>query len=182
MSLFDLLEKETLTQKQENVCENRSEEDEEPTETELCEAANCDEEPTEEGYEAADCNAPANEVKPVQVPAVETLGSPFYQRYKKTQEKYPDPIVAFRRGDFYKILGSNAELFAKEFSLTPNLSTAASSQTSRMQIQRLPALQRQRYHLLSSHLRKIPADKVFAQTRIGRLCQKPFPAQKVRKR
>ena len=31
---------------------------------------------------------------------------------------YPDHIVAFRRGDFYEILGSNAELFAKEFSLT----------------------------------------------------------------
>ena len=34
------------------------------------------------------------------------------------ENKYPDHIVAFRRGDFYEILGSNAELFAKEFSLT----------------------------------------------------------------
>lgn len=34
------------------------------------------------------------------------------------QDKYPNHIVAFRRGDFYEILGSNAELFAKEFSLT----------------------------------------------------------------
>ena len=104
MSLFDLLEKDSLAQKQESVCENRSEEDEDPTEEELC--------------EATDCNSPANEVKPVQIPAVENLGSPFYQRYKKMQEKYPDHIVAFRRGDFYEILGSNAELFAKEFSLT----------------------------------------------------------------
>lgn len=109
MSLFDLLEKDSFAQKQENVCENRSEEDEEPTEEELCEALNYDEEPTEE---------PANEVKPVQIPAVENLGSPFYQRYKKMQEKYPAHIVTFRRGDFYEILGSNAELFAKEFSLT----------------------------------------------------------------
>lgn len=103
MSLFDLLEKDSSAQKQENVCENQSEEDEEPTEEELCEAANCDE--------------PVDGIKPV-IPAVENLGSPFYQRYKKMQEKYPAHIVAFRRGDFYEILGSNAELFAKEFSLT----------------------------------------------------------------
>lgn len=109
MSLFDLLEKDSLAQKQENVCENQSEEDEEPTEEELCEAANCDEEPT---------NEPVDEIKTVQIPAIENLGSPFYQRYKKMQDKYPDHIVAFRRGDFYEILGSNAELFAKEFSLT----------------------------------------------------------------
>ena len=118
MSLFDLLEKDSSAQKQENVCVNQSEEDEEPTEEELFEAASCDEEPTEEVCKVTDCNSPANEVKPVQIPAVENLGSPFYQRYKKMQEKYPDHIVAFRRGDFYEILGSNAELFAKEFSLT----------------------------------------------------------------
>ena len=118
MSLFDLLEKDSLAQKQENVCENRSEEYEEPTEEELREAASCDEEPTGKVCKATDSNSPANEVKPVQIPAVENLGSPFYQRYKKMQEKYPDHIVAFRRGDFYEILGSNAELFAKEFSLT----------------------------------------------------------------
>lgn len=104
MSLFDLLEKDSSAQKQENVCENQSEEDEEPTEEELFEAANCDE--------------TVDKVKPVQIPAVENLGSPFYQRYKKMQEKYPAHIVTFRRGDFYEILGSNAELFAKEFSLT----------------------------------------------------------------
>ncbi len=103
MSLFDLLEKDSSAQKQKNVCENQSKEDEEPTEEELYEAANCDE--------------PVDKVKPV-IPAVENLGSPFYQRYKKMQDKYPDHIVAFRRGDFYEILGSNAELFAKEFSLT----------------------------------------------------------------
>lgn len=103
MSLFDLLEKDSSAQKQKNVCEYQSKEDEEPTEEELYEAANCDE--------------PVDKVKPV-IPAVENLGSPFYQRYKKMQEKYPDHIVAFRRGDFYEILGSNAELFAKEFSLT----------------------------------------------------------------
>ena len=104
MSLFDLLEKDSSAQKQENVRENQSEEDEEPTEEELFEAANCDE--------------TVDKVKPVQIPAVENLGSPFYQRYKKMQEKYPAHIVTFRRGDFYEILGRNAELFAKEFSLT----------------------------------------------------------------
>ena len=119
MSLFDLLEKDSSAQKQENVCKNQSEADEEPTEEELFEAANCDEDPTEKKLcEAANCNKPVDEIKPVQIPAVENLGSPFYQRYKKMQEKYLDHIVAFRRGDFYEILGSNAELFAKEFSLT----------------------------------------------------------------
>lgn len=119
MSLFDLLEKDSSSQKQENVCENQSEEDEEPTEEELFEAANCDEEPTEEKlFEAANCDESVDEIKPVHIPAIENLDSPFYQKYKKMQEKYPDHIVAFRRGDFYEILGSNAELFAKEFSLT----------------------------------------------------------------
>ena len=123
MSLFDLLEMDSLAQKQENVCKNRSEEDEEPTEEELCEAANCDEDRTEEVCKATDYDEepteePVDKIKPVQIPAIENLGSPFYQRYKKMQEKYPDHIVAFRRGDFYEILGSNAELFAKEFSLT----------------------------------------------------------------
>lgn len=117
MSLFDLLEKDSSAQKQENVCENRSKEDEEPTEEELCEAANRDEEPTEEVYETANLDEPVDKIKPV-IPAIENLGSPFCQRYKKMQDKYPDRIVAFRRGDFYEILGSNAELFAKEFSLT----------------------------------------------------------------
>lgn len=122
MSLFDLLEKDSSAQKQENVCENQSEEDEEPTEEELFEAANCDEEPPEEvckatNYDEKPTEEPVDEIKPV-IPAVENLGSPFYQRYKKMQDKYPNHIVAFRRGDFYKILGSNAELFAKEFSLT----------------------------------------------------------------
>ena len=87
------------------------------TEEELCEAANCDEEPTEEVYETANRDEPVDKIKPV-IPAIENLGSPFCQRYKKMQDKYPDRIVAFRRGDFYEILGSNAELFAKEFSLT----------------------------------------------------------------
>lgn len=122
MSLFDLLEKDSLAQKQENVCKNRSEEDEEPTEEELCEAANCDEEPTEEvckttDYDEEPTKEPVEEIKPVQIPAIENLGSPFYQRYKKMQDKYPNHIVAFRRGDFYEILGSNAELFAKNFPL-----------------------------------------------------------------
>ena len=123
MYLFDLLEKDSSAQKQENECENQSKEDEEPTVEELYEAANCDEEPTEEVCKATDYDEepteePVDKIKPVQIPAIENLGSPFYQRYKKLQDKYPDHIVAFRRGDFYEILGSNAELFAKEFSLT----------------------------------------------------------------
>lgn len=49
--------------------------------------------------------------------AVQPQGSPFYQRYMQIQDKYPDHIIAFKRGEFYEILGKNAELFAKELSL-----------------------------------------------------------------
>lgn len=44
--------------------------------------------------------------------------SPVYAEYLKIKEKYPDCIVAYRLGDFYEILDSNAVTVAKELDLT----------------------------------------------------------------
>lgn len=73
-----------------------------------------EEEPTEEERrEAAE-----NDVDEQQFTlAGQPQGSPFYQRYMQIQNKYPGHIVAFKRGDFYEVLGKNAELFAKAISL-----------------------------------------------------------------
>ena len=44
--------------------------------------------------------------------------SPVYAEYLKIKEKYPDCIVAYRLGDFYEILDSDAVTVAKELDLT----------------------------------------------------------------
>ena len=44
--------------------------------------------------------------------------SPVYAEYLKIKEKYTDCIVAYRLGDFYEILGSDAVTVAKELDLT----------------------------------------------------------------
>lgn len=43
---------------------------------------------------------------------------PVYAEYLKIKEKHPDCIVAYRLGDFYEILGSDAVTVAKELDLT----------------------------------------------------------------
>ena len=45
-------------------------------------------------------------------------GSPFYQRYMLVQNKYPDSIVLFSRGDFYEVLGQGAQILAENLGLT----------------------------------------------------------------
>lgn len=44
--------------------------------------------------------------------------SPVYQKYLDVQGKYPQAIVAMRLGDFYEVLGKNAEMLADELHLT----------------------------------------------------------------
>ena len=44
--------------------------------------------------------------------------SPVYTEYLKIKEKYPDCIVAYRLGDFYEILGSDAVTVSNELDLT----------------------------------------------------------------
>lgn len=99
MSLFELIQNDVSAQKQENVC-SPDEEDEEPTEEELREAA----EPEDQTPELPK--------------AVQNPGSPFYQRYMRIQDQYPDHIVAFKRGDFYEALGESAKTLAQELGLT----------------------------------------------------------------
>ena len=45
-------------------------------------------------------------------------GSPLWQKYNNIQRLYPGCIVVMRLGDFYEVFGKNAEILAKELSLT----------------------------------------------------------------
>lgn len=105
MSLFELIE-EQKPENAPNVPEQKTEEvtNDTPPDEELS---------AEEQREILEEIA-ANDIES---PAVQPQGSPFYQRYMQIQNKYPDHIVAFKRGEFYEILGKNAERFAKELSL-----------------------------------------------------------------
>ena len=82
-----------------------TDDEEEPTEEELYEAA------TDDGV----FSAPAEPEPPK---AVQPPGSPFYQRYMQLQNKYPHCIVLFSRGDFYEALGKGAQLLAENLGLT----------------------------------------------------------------
>lgn len=115
MSLFELMENNANEEKPSENAQDVSQkavqqddpgsDDEEPTAEELREAAETEE----------DLPLPA---MPEKTKAVQMQGSPFYQRYMQIQNKYPDHIVLFSRGDFYEVFGKNAELLADELSLT----------------------------------------------------------------
>ena len=125
MSLFELMENnaneekpsenaQDVPQKAEQL-DNSDQDDREP-----CDDAETDEEPTaEELREAAeterDLPLPA---MPEKAKAVQMQGSPFYQRYMRIQDKYPDHIVLFSRGDFYEALGKGAQILAENLALT----------------------------------------------------------------
>ena len=125
MSLFELMENNANEEKpSENTQDvsqktvqpdNPDRDDEEP-----CDDAETDEEPTaEELREAAETEEDQPEPAiPEKAKAVQMQGSPFYQRYMQVQNKYPDHIVLFSRGDFYEALGKGAELFAEDLALT----------------------------------------------------------------
>ena len=107
MSLFELMESNATEEKaSENTLDvsqktvqpdNPAPDDEEPTEEELQEAAETEDEQQEP-------------VLSEKAKAVQLQGSPFYQRYMRIQDKYPDHIVLFSRGDFYEALGKGAAL------------------------------------------------------------------------
>lgn len=44
--------------------------------------------------------------------------SPVYRKYLDVQDRYPQAIIAMRLGDFYEVLGKNAEVLANELPLT----------------------------------------------------------------
>ena len=55
-----------------------------------------------------------------EAPKIETKQtlSPVYTEYKTLKEKYSDYVIAYRLGDFYKILGKDAVTIASELDLT----------------------------------------------------------------
>lgn len=73
-------------------------------------------EPTHEELQEA-LEETANEETVIDPPKPSNL-SPVYSEYVKIKEKYPDCIVAYRLGDFYEILDSDAVTVAKELDLT----------------------------------------------------------------
>lgn len=105
MSLFELIE-EQKPENAPNVPEQKTEEVTKDT-------------PPDEELSAEEQREILEEIAAIDIdsPAVQPQGSPFYQRYMQIQNKYPDHIIAFKRGEFYEILGKNAERFAKELSL-----------------------------------------------------------------
>lgn len=115
MSLFELMESNATEEKaSENTLDvsqktvqpdNPAPDDEEPTEEELQEAAETEDEQQEP-------------VISEKAKAVQLQGSPFYQRYMRIQDKYPDHIVLFSRGDFYEALGKGAQILAENLALT----------------------------------------------------------------
>ena len=115
MSLFELIENNANEEKpsentqdvsQKTVQQDDPEPDEEePTEEELREAAETEK----------DLPLPA---MPEKAKAVQMQGSPFYQRYMRVQDKYPDHIVLFSRGDFYEALGKGAQILSENLALT----------------------------------------------------------------
>ena len=114
MSLFELMENNAGEEKpsenaqdvpQKGVQSDNPDSDEEP-----CDGSETDEEPTEEEQ--------PEPVMPEKAKAVQMQGSPFYQRYMQVQNKYPDHIVLFSRGDFYEALGKGAELLSQNLALT----------------------------------------------------------------
>ena len=45
-------------------------------------------------------------------------GNSVWQKYSKTQEDYPNAMIAMRLGDFYEVFGNNAKILAEELDLT----------------------------------------------------------------
>ena len=124
MSLFELMENNANEEKPSENAQGVSQIAEQPNNPALneepCDDAETDEEPTEEELREAaeterDLPLPA---MPEKTKAVQMQGSPFYQRYMRIQDKYPDHIVLFSRGDFYEALGKGAQILAENLALT----------------------------------------------------------------
>ena len=125
MSLFELMENNANEEKPSENAQDVSQKSVQPDnpdrdDEEPCDDAKTDEETTEEELREAaetekDLPLPA---MPEKAKAVQMQGSPFYQRYMQVQDKYPDHIVLFSRGDFYEALGKGAQFLAENLALT----------------------------------------------------------------
>ena len=125
MSLFELMENNANEEKPSENAQDVSQKTVQPDnpdrdDEEPCDDAKTDEETTEEELREAaeteeDLPLPAI---PDKAKAVQMQGSPFYQRYMQVQDKYPDHIVLFSRGDFYEALGKGAQILSENLALT----------------------------------------------------------------
>lgn len=125
MSLFELMENNANEEKPSENAQDVSQKSVQPDnpdrdDEEPCDDADTDEESTEEELrEAAETEEglPLPAI-PEKAKAVQMQGSPFYQRYMQVQDKYPDHIVLFSRGDFYEALGKGAQILSENLALT----------------------------------------------------------------
>lgn len=125
MSLFELIENNANEEKPSENAQDVSQKAEQPDnpdrdDEEPCDDAETDEEPTEEELQEA-AETEDEQQEPViseKAKAVQLQGSPFYQRYMRIQDKYPDHIVLFSRGDFYEALGKGAQILSENLALT----------------------------------------------------------------
>lgn len=114
MSLFELMENDATEEK---PSENAQDVSQKTEQTNIHDTD--DEEPTEEEQqEAVETEEQLEPAKPEKAKAVQMQGSPFYQRYMQVQNKYPEHIVLFSRGDFYEALGKGAQILAENLALT----------------------------------------------------------------
>ncbi len=58
------------------------------------------------------------ETESVSAVQTESKLSPYYTEYLTAQEKYPNAVVLMQLGDFYEVMGENAETVAEELDLT----------------------------------------------------------------
>lgn len=110
MSLFELMENNANEEKPSENAQDVSQKTVQPDNPDRDDEEPCDDAETEEGL-------PLPAI-PEKAKAVQMQGSPFYQRYMQVQNKYPDHIVLFSRGDFYEALGKGAQILAENLALT----------------------------------------------------------------
>ena len=125
MSLFELMDNNANEEKPSENTQDVSQKTVQPdnpdrNDEEPCNDAETDEEPTEEELrEAAETEEEQQKPTiPEKAKAVQMQGSPFYQRYMQVQNKYPEHIVLFSRGDFYETLGKGAQILSENLALT----------------------------------------------------------------
>ena len=110
MSLFELMENNANEEKPSENAQDVSKKTVQPDNPDRDDEEPCDDAETEE-----ELPLPAI---PEKTKAVQMQGSPFYQRYMQVQNKYPEHIALFSRGDFYEALGKGAQILSENLALT----------------------------------------------------------------
>ena len=110
MSLFELMENNANEEKPSENAQDVSQKAVQPDNPDRDDEEPCDDAETEE-----ELPLPAI---PEKTKAVQMQGSPFYQRYMQVQNKYPEHIALFSRGDFYEALGKGAQILSENLALT----------------------------------------------------------------